>query len=86
MENTAKTTTIKRTFLGEVMSKSGAKSAVVKVTFKKDHPKYGKPFLVSSRYHVHDEKNECKVGDNVKIEACRPLSATKHWRLVAVIK
>lgn len=86
MENTAKKITMKRSFLGEVVSKSGIKSAVVEVSLQKKHPKYGKPFKVSRRYHVHDEQNLCQVGDKVKIESCRPLSATKRWRLVAVTK
>lgn len=86
MENTAKKSTIKRSFLGEVVSKSGLKSAVVKVSSQVEHPKYGKKFKVSRRYHIHDEQNLCQVGDKVKIESCRPLSATKRWRLVAVTK
>ena len=86
MENIAKKTITKRSFLGEVVSVGGVKSAVVRVDLQKNHPKYGKPFKVSKRYRIHDENNSGKVGDQVKIEACRPLSATKRWRLVAVIK
>lgn len=86
MEN--KTAIIKkvREFIGLVMSAGMQKTITVKVDSMKVHPKYDKHFLVSKKYHVHDEKNEAKVGDSVKFIECRPLSRTKMWRLIEVIK
>lgn len=64
---------------GEVVSKSGNKSIVVEVHAYKMHPKYKKRFRVSKKFHAHDEKNECKVGDEVTIFETRPLSRLKRW-------
>lgn len=64
---------------GEVVSKSGNKSIVVEVHAYKLHPKYKKRFRVSKKFHAHDEKNECKVGDEVTIFETRPLSKLKRW-------
>jgi small subunit ribosomal protein S17 len=47
----------------------------------KVHPKYGKRYKMSQKYKVHDEKNECKLGDKVNFEECRPLSKEKRWRI-----
>jgi len=49
------------------------------------HPKYGKYLRRTTRYHVHDEKHEARPGDRVEIMETRPLSKTKHWRLVRVL-
>ena len=69
---------------GVVLSKSGNKSIVVQSERRRVHPKYGKVVRLFKKYHVHDERNEAKVGDQVEIAECRPLSRLKHWRLVAV--
>ena len=58
------------------------KTAVVKVEEIKVHPKYGKRYKMSQKYKVHDEKNECKIGDKVNFEECRPLSKEKRWRII----
>ncbi len=68
---------------GVVVSKSGAKTIVVKVETSKQHPKYKKRFMVSSKFHAHDEKDEFKVGDKVTIYETRPLSRLKRWTVVA---
>ncbi|MEI8242461.1 MAG: 30S ribosomal protein S17 [bacterium] len=69
---------------GVVISKSGNKSIVVQSERRRVHPEYGKVVRQFKKYHVHDESNEAKVGDQVEITECRPLSRLKHWRLVAV--
>ena len=67
---------------GEVVSKMGAKSVVVQVTYRERHPMYGKVIIRRKKYHVHDEADTAKVGDVVSIMETRPLSATKRWRVV----
>ena len=66
---------------GVVVSKGGLKTVVVKVDRVKKSAKYQKQYTVSKRYQVHDENNECKVGDKVSFAECRPLSKTKRWRV-----
>lgn len=67
---------------GVVVSKMGAKSVVVEVTYREQHPIYGKVVIRSKKYHAHDEADTAKVGDAVVIMETRPLSATKRWRIV----
>ena len=63
-----------------------AKTITVIVERKVKHPIYGKFVKKSSKFHAHDEKNECSIGDTVKIMESRPLSKTKRWRLVEVVE
>ncbi len=72
--------------IGTVTSNKMEKSIVVKVERKVKHPKYGKFMKKSTKFVAHDEKNECGIGDTVKIMETRPLSKTKCWRLVEVIE
>lgn len=74
------------TRVGVVISDKRDKTRTVQVAFKAPHPKYGKFVQRSTKYHVHDEKNETKNGDRVEIANCRPYSKTKSWRLVRVIE
>ena len=67
---------------GVVVSKMGVKSVVVEVTYREQHPVYGKVIIRRKKYHVHDEADTAKVGDDVVIMETRPLSATKRWRVV----
>lgn len=69
---------------GYVVSAKMNKSVAVLVERKERHPLYGKFVKRSRKYHVHDENNECRQGDFVVIEECRPISKTKAWRLVRV--
>ena len=69
-----------------VSSNKMDKSIVVKVERKVKHPLYGKFVKKSTKFHAHDEKNECSMGDTVKIMESRPLSKTKRWRLVEVVE
>ena len=72
--------------IGTVTSNKMEKSVVVSVERKVKHPKYGKFVKKTTKFVAHDEKNECGVGDTVKIKETRPLSKTKCWRLVEVIE
>ena len=71
---------------GVVTSNKMDKSITVAITWKEKHPIYGKFVNKTKKYHAHDEKNECGIGDTVKIMETRPLSKTKRWRLVQIIE
>ena len=66
---------------GVVVSNKMDKTITVAAKFKEKHPIYGKFVSKTKKYHAHDEKNECNVGDTVHIMETRPLSKTKRWRL-----
>lgn len=72
---------IRKKFSGVVVSDKSDKTIVVKVDRVKVHPKYNKRYKVSRKYKVHDEKNECHVGEKVTFIECRPLSRDKRWRV-----
>lgn len=72
--------------IGIVVSNKMDKSIVVNVERKVKHPKYGKFVKKSTRFMAHDEKNECNIGDSVRIMETRPLSKNKCWRLVEIIE
>ena len=71
---------------GSVISDKMDKSAVVLIERKVKHPIYGKFVKKSTKLHIHDENNECGVGDTVQITECRPVSKTKSWKLVKVVE
>lgn len=71
---------------GVVYSNKMDKTITVAVKWKEKHPIYGKFVNKTKRFHAHDEKNECSIGDTVKIMETRPLSKTKRWRLVQIIE
>ncbi|MDR3327992.1 MAG: 30S ribosomal protein S17 [Prevotellaceae bacterium] len=71
---------------GVVFSNKMDKSITVVVKWKEKHPMYGKFVNKTKKFHAHDEKNECNIGDTVKIMETRPLSKTKRWRLVEIIE
>ena len=77
---------VERSLMGRVISDKMDKSIVVLMERQVKHPVYGKFIKRSKEYHVHDENNECKVGDTVSFAECRPLSKTKHWTLVKVLE
>ena len=72
----------KRIFSGQVVSKSGDKTVVVRVDRRVMHPIYKKFITRSKKFHAHDEKNVYKVGDSVSIQECRPMSKLKTWEVV----
>jgi small subunit ribosomal protein S17 len=71
---------------GIVTSNSGNKSVRVTIDYKVKHPKYGKYVRRRTKLAVHDERNQCGVGDVIEITECRPYSKTKSWRLVRVLQ
>jgi len=72
--------------VGVVTSNRMAKTITVAVERKVKHPIYGKFVKKTTRFHAHDEKDECSIGDLVKIMETRPLSKTKRWRLVEIVE
>lgn len=76
----------RKVLTGIVVSDVNDKTIVVKVERKSKHPLYKKLVISHKKYHAHDEKNEAKIGDKVEIAETRPMSATKHWRLVKIIE
>ena len=72
--------------IGVVVSNKMQKSIVVEVERREKHPIYGKFIKKTSRFMAHDEKNDCNIGDTVRIMETRPLSKRKHWRLVEIIE
>ncbi len=77
---------IRKTRVGVVVSDKMDKSVVVLVERLVKHPLYKKYIKRSKKFHAHDERNECRVGDRVKIIETRPLSKTKRWRVVEIIE
>ncbi|PKM43183.1 MAG: 30S ribosomal protein S17 [Gammaproteobacteria bacterium HGW-Gammaproteobacteria-1] len=75
-----------RTVTGRVTSDKMDKTITVLIERRVKHPIYGKYVKRSTKLHAHDEQNECKEGDVVTIEECRPLSKSKAWRLVKVVE
>lgn len=85
MENTVERK-LRKERVGVVVSDKMDKSITVNVERRVKHPMYGKFVKKSKRFHAHDEKNECGIGDTVRIMETRPLSKTKNWRLVEIIE
>jgi small subunit ribosomal protein S17 len=77
---------LRKTRIGVVQSNKMEKTITVAVERKVKHPIYGKFVKKTTKFHAHDEKNECTVGDVVRIMESRPLSKTKRWRLVEVVE
>ena len=73
---------IKKPITAKVLKTAMNKSAVVSVERLVKHPVNGKYIKRSTKYHIHDENNQCSVGDIIKIKQCRPISKTKTWTLV----
>lgn len=77
---------IRKTRIGLVVSNKMQKSAVIAIERRVAHPIYKKYFKKTTKLTVHDENNECNVGDKVKVMECRPLSKNKKWRLVEIVE
>lgn len=86
METTKVVRNRRKERVGKVVSNKMDKSIVVAVERKVKHPIYGKFMLKTTKFMAHDEKNECGIGDIVRIMECRPLSKRKRWRLVEIIE
>src|SRR5438093_1469283 len=76
----------RKTRTGEVISSSMNKTIVVRTVTRVPHPKFGKIVKQMKRFYVHDEENQAKTGDTVRIMETRPLSKLKRWRLVEVVR
>ena len=76
----------RKTKSGEVISNSMDKTAVVKVSTLQQDPKFRKYLRKEKKYSIHDEENQLKIGDRVKIIETRPLSRTKRWRLLEIVE
>jgi len=76
----------KRQLTGRVVSDKMKKTVTVLVERRMKHALYGKFITRSSKYHAHDEASECKQGDLVLIEECRPISSTKAWRVIQLVE
>ncbi|MEE8200273.1 MAG: 30S ribosomal protein S17 [Candidatus Acidoferrales bacterium] len=72
--------------VGQVVSAKMEKTIVVKVTRRVQHPVYKRVVQVKRKFYAHDEQNQCREGDWVRIEETRPLSKLKRWRLVEVLE
>lgn len=80
------TDSIQRTLQGKVVSDKMDKSITILIERQVKHPLYGKFIKRSTKIHAHDETNECKMGDVVKVVECRPLSKTKSFKLVEIVE
>ncbi len=74
-----------RTMTGRVISNKMEKTITVLVERREKHPLYGKFVRRSTKVHAHDAENQCRIGDTVTLEQCRPLSKTKAWRVVRIV-
>ncbi len=77
---------LRKQITGIVTSNKMDKSISVKVERRMQHPMYGKFVKKSNKFMAHDEKNECNIGDKVRIMETRPLSARKRWRLIEILE
>lgn len=75
-----------RTLIGRVTSNKTNKTITVLVERRIRHPLYGKFITRSKKYHAHDDNNQFIVGDSVLIEECRPISRTKSWKAIKLLK
>ena len=80
------TRNLRKERIGVVVSNKMDKSIVVEIERREKHPIYGKFIKKTSRFMAHDEKNDCNIGDTVRIMETRPLSRRKRWRLVEIIE
>lgn len=76
----------RKVLLGEVVSDRMQKSITVQVERRVRHPMYERVVKRSKKYHAHDEHNQCRIGDQVRIVETRPLSKTKRWRLLRIVR
>ena len=72
--------------VGKVVSAANPKTITIRIDTRVTHPVYKKQYTKSAKFHVHDEKSEAKLGDKVEIEATRPISKTKSWKLSKVLE
>lgn len=76
---------VQRSVLGRVVSDKSDKTRTVLVERRVRHPLYGKIIRRSTKLHVHDEQNQSRLGDTVRVKECRPVSRTKHFTLIEIV-
>jgi len=76
----------RKVLIGTVASRSGDKTVKVTYAYKIPHPRYRKEINRKTVMNVHDEKNECGIGDKVKIMETRPISKLKRWRIISILQ
>ncbi len=86
MESSVEKRSLRKVRIGKVVSNKMQKSIVVSIERKVPHPIYRKYFKKTTKLMAHDEKNEARIGDTVKIMETRPLSRSKRWRLVEIVE
>ncbi len=80
------TRNLRKERIGVVFSNKMDKTVTVAVKWKEKHPIYGKFVNKTKKFHAHDEKNDCNIGDTVRIMETRPLSKSKRWRVIEVME
>jgi small subunit ribosomal protein S17 len=80
------TRNLRKERIGVVFSNKMDKTVTVAVKWKEKHPIYGKFVSKTKKFHAHDEKNDCNIGDTVRIMETRPLSKLKRWRVIEVME
>ena len=80
------TRNLRKERIGVVSSNKMDKTVTVAVKWKEKHPIYGKFVNKTKKFHAHDEKNDCNIGDTVRIMETRPLSKLKRWRVVEIME
>ena len=86
VEQTTVERNLRKVRVGKVVSDKMEKSCVVAIERKVKHPKYGKFMKKTTKLMVHDETNQCGIGDTIKVMETRPLSKNKRWRLVEILE
>ncbi|MDR3652222.1 MAG: 30S ribosomal protein S17 [Paludibacter sp.] len=86
MQTLMETRNLRKERTGVVFSNKMDKTITIAVKWKEKHPIYGKFVNKTKKYHAHDEKNDCNIGDTVRIMETRPLSKLKRWRLTEIIE
>ena len=76
----------RKVVMGTVLSDKMDKTITVLVSRRLQHPRYKKYIRLSKKYHAHDAANECRIGDVVRLMETRPLSRTKRWRVIEIVK
>ena len=77
---------LRKTRTGVVVSDKMDKTVVVAIKERVKHPLYGKIVIRTKKFKVHDENNQCGVGDKVRVMETRPLSKDKHWRVIEIVE
>ena len=75
----------RKELVGQVISHKMEKTVVVEIKRTVQHPMYGKVIRQQTKLKVHDAKNECRVGDKVRLVECKPLSKEKHWKVAEIL-